>query len=214
MRKMWLALVAVAVLVGVTGASGKFGPLLISTVTPPQSVVFHSGRLSLALERGSDGEANPGPLFYVTPAQGATPDGHPGLYPTGLWAPGDTNHRVLIIRNTGSLDAAVRAVRGELVSGSRLLADRLEVSITTDAAGTRQIARGTLGDLVDHQVLFAPTALSLAPGAAIALHVWVTLPLDAGNDYQGLGAVFSFGIYAEQSRNNNLPPVKPPPELG
>lgn len=39
------------------------------------------------------------PIFYTTPEEGAEPGGLAGLLPTGVWAPGDSRRRTLVVRN-------------------------------------------------------------------------------------------------------------------
>jgi hypothetical protein len=187
--------------------------LYLSDQSAASSTNFSSGKLAIAMERG--GDTSPGPLFYVSQVTGATPAGEPGLLPMGLMAPGDSFHRTLIIRNTGTLDAALVSVSAELTGGSQLLADTLEVRVTTDAAGAQPVAWGTLSQFLAHPQFFATGFVSLPVGAATALHFWVSLPLGTGNALQGLTATVSFGVTAEQSGHNTFPPPpNTPPELG
>jgi hypothetical protein len=212
LRRYWLAVVMAGVLL-TTGQVESKHQVIIWDRTPPQTSTFTAGTLAIALERGG-GDTSPGPLFYGTSFEGQTPDGRPGLLPAGLMAPGDNLHRVLIIRNTGSLDATITRVHAELTDGSIALAQKLQVVMTTDAAGTQQVAWGSLSDFIDRAQFLVPTGLALNRGEELTLHIWIRLPRETGNAYQGLRAVVSFGVTAEQKGHSTPPPPKQPPQLG
>lgn len=73
----------------------------------------------------------PGPMFYTTPSEGATPTepSYDGLKPTGLWAPGDTHIRSLVVYNKGSLDAAIKQVKAEIISDNKNMASQMDVAV-------------------------------------------------------------------------------------
>jgi predicted ribosomally synthesized peptide with SipW-like signal peptide len=198
-------LMLVAALVVVLGVSA--GTLaLFSATSGAANNTFTSGTLSINSVR-DQGDTVPGPMFYITPASGNEGGGN-GLYPTGYWAPGDTNMRVLVVKNTGSLDAWMTGVRASMHAGSsRHLADKLQVKVTTDSAGTAVIASGTMGNFLDADQIF-PSKLSLnaahppLPAISKPLYFWVTLPLDADNSYQNETLVVDFTVYAVQKKNN------------
>lgn len=210
--RYWLAALIAGILLTTRPVESK-QTLILWDRTPPQATALAGGTLAVTIERG--GDSNPGPLFYGTPTEGKTPDGRPGLLPMGLLAPGDTIHRTLVIRNTGTLDALITAASAALTDGSQRLANKLQVVVTTDAAGAQPLVWGPLSEFIKGPQFLAAGAIELKQGAALTLHVWVTLPLDTDNEYQGLRSVISFGIHAEQRRNNTPPPppVKPP-QLG
>ncbi len=54
-----------------------------------------------------------GPMFYTTAEEGMTPDDNRGLKPTGLWAPGDTVVRSLVVHNEGNLDSILYKAEAE-----------------------------------------------------------------------------------------------------
>jgi len=111
--------------------------------------------------------------------------------------------RVLMLRNTGSLDAWLTGVRATMQAGSsRYLADELQVKVTTDAAGTNEIASGTMGDFIANNQMFAPKiALNVGP-VPKPFYFFVSLPLNADNSYQNLTLRVDFTMMAEQKKNN------------
>jgi predicted ribosomally synthesized peptide with SipW-like signal peptide len=195
--KLWLILTAVAVMALGTLA----GTFALFSANAASNNLFTSGTLTLDSYR-DQGDTIPGPMFYTTPTEGQTPGGLPGLYPTGPWAPGDTNHRVLIVKATGSLDAWLTSVGASLDSGSMHLANALTYKVTTDSAGTNIIASGTLGALISGGDATFSTKVSAPVGIPKQLHFWVTLPLSADNSYQGETLRVTFHVNAVQKKNN------------
>ncbi|HWI60524.1 MAG TPA: hypothetical protein VNT75_01660 [Symbiobacteriaceae bacterium] len=212
LRRYWLALLAAGLLFTTQPAESRHKVILWDR-TPQQVSAVAAGTLALAIERGG-GDTSPGPLFYGTSFEGQTPDGRPGLLPTGPLAPGDTIRRTLTVRNTGSLDASVTSVSADLTDGSRLLADAMQVLVTADAAGAQPIAWGSLSEFLARPQFFATGVIDLKPGETATLYVWVSLPLSLGNQYQNLRSVVSFGIHAEQRGHAVPPPPVKPPQLG
>ncbi|MDF2631035.1 MAG: spore coat-associated protein [Symbiobacteriaceae bacterium] len=221
--KFWLTLGAV----GVMALGATAGTLaLFSASTPAANNQFTAGTLQLNSFR-DQGDTVPGPMFYTTPAEGQTPT-QLGLHPTGPWAPGDSWVRVLMVRNTGSLDAWLTSVGASKVSGSDHLAQALRYCIkevpvgmpmpgwnvpqpqcpaTNSAPG--YIAIGHLWDLID-PVGGAPNAfdggniaLNAVPGMPPkAFAFYVSLPLSADNSYQGETLKVNFYMNAVQKKNN------------
>lgn len=98
-------------------------------------------------------------------------------------APGDSGSATLEVTNSGSLELRydlTKALTGDLAAG----ADGLAVNIT-DANGNA---------VGDDRVL--------ASGASETLTVNWSLPIAAGNEYQGDSASLSITADAEQTRNN------------
>lgn len=145
--------------------------------------------LDLTVDR-DNGDTVPGPMFYS--------DENLGLYPTELWYPGYSAHRVMQIENTGSVNAVLDTVRANLQSGSRYFADKLEAKITTDPDGNDVVAAGTLGQFIDGDQAFSPSAISCDVGDLISLHFWVTLPSDADDTYQNQSVVLDFTVHGVQ----------------
>jgi hypothetical protein len=202
MRKKAVLLLASAVALAVGISAGTYA--LFSASTAPADNLFVAGTLEIDSYR-DNGDTIPGPMFYTTPAEGMTSGGDPGLYPTGEWAPGDTNMRVLIIENVGSLDAWLTSVGADMHPGSsEYLADKLDYWVATDAAFTDVVASGKLGDLIDTDVTFSHQIASEVgtPTEIQRLYFKVHLPLDADNTYQDLDLMVDFHVNAVQMKNN------------
>lgn len=205
MRGKLVLTLGVAASIALGASVGTFA--LFSDQTASQNNQIMAGTLSLNSWR-DQGDTVPGPMFYTTPAEGNTGT-QDGLLPTGYWAPGDTHHRVLLVRNTGSLGAWILSLGADMHPGtSQHLADKLEYRVTADSAGTVVLASGILGDLIDTDYTFAPkidlpsSALPVHLRPPKAFHFWVTLPLDADNSYQGETLKVDFHLNAEQKKNN------------
>lgn len=169
---------------------------------------FTAGTVGLHSYRDM-GDTVPGPLFYITPEEGAAGPGKNGRHPTGLWAPGDTVQRVLIVQNDGTLDLLLTTVGADLEAGSEALAAALTYTVTLDKPGTQVVAQGNLADLIASDAAFAtPVHIAAQPNLPlnrrkpIPLYFTVTLPLDADNSLQGEQLKVQFTVSAEQARNN------------
>lgn len=198
LKRVWLlaAAACLAAAIGVGGATMA----LFTAGTPNADNQFTAGTVAIDAQRDM-GDGVPGPMYYLTTASGGNP---PNQYPTGYLAPGTGGeflHRVLQVENVGSLDAKLITLRGTLQSGSKYLADKLTLKVTTDPFGANVIASGTVGSFIDADQTISP-AIELAPGDLANLHFWVEFPLNADNSYQGLTAVVRFTVYAEQLAHN------------
>lgn len=215
--KLWLTLGALGVMaLGVTGGTLA----LFSASSASANNQFTAGTLTLDSVR-DQGDTIPGPMFYTTTAEGTVPPGAPALYPTGPWAPGDSKVRVLIVKNTGSLDAWLTSVGADLAAGSMHLADKLRYCIATTAIAPlapkdaqppcpatngpfpQYIAVGNLGDLInaDHPFDHGQIAMNAGP-LPKSFYFYVSLPLDADNSYQNETLKVNFFINAVQKKNN------------
>lgn len=204
-KKLWLAMGSV-----LTAATvGLGGTLALFSDAAPSSVDFVAGRLCIDAQR-NDGEAIPGPMFYVTPSQGESPGGVPGQYPTGLWAPGDSHQRTLTVSNPtscSSMHAWLDTLQASLQPGSdAMLADKLYVTVTTPQLGTEvTVAEGWLSDF-----LTGPVLLRYPDGSRVPLYLTsnrhmkfhVNFDVTADNSYQGTNLVVDFTVNAEQMPNN------------
>lgn len=204
-KRLWLAMGS-GVLATVIGMGAT---LALFSDAKQSNQNFVGGRLCIDAHR-NDGEAIPGPMFYVTAAQGTTPDGVPGMYPTGLWAPGDSHHRTLTVTNPtscSSMDAWLDSVQASLHPGSDAdLATKLYVQVFTPQVGPEvKVAEGWLSDF-----LAAPVLLRYPGGGRVPLvrsanrHVKfnVLFDLTADNSFQGKELVVDFTIHAVQKKNN------------
>lgn len=193
MKRISILFISIAIVAAMVGGGTM---ALFSDAETSNNNEFTAGTLDLTADRVND--TIPGPMFYTTEDEGQTPDGLPGLNPTGYWKPGDTHHRALQLENIGSIDGCLKHARASLTSGSRHLADKLQVRITTDADGNEVVASATLGQFIDSDQVFNPGPISIYVGDIVNLHFWVTLPSDADNSYQGENLVAGFSVYAEQ----------------
>jgi hypothetical protein len=208
MRQLGLITVAIGLLA--TLAAQFFPPAAeLGAPVPPASLTrtlaFQTGTLALAVERGAPDSPN-GPLFYITAAEGAGPDGTPGQLPTGEWAPGDRFQRTLIVRNTGTLPIVVSGVAVVNLIGSDLAAvAQVEVSTTPTGA---PLTWGTIVELAKLPHLFLGGPQELQPGASMTLYVRTNLDRSVGNIYQGKRIQFDLQVLGEQ-RGAPRPPVPP-----
>ncbi|HWI50923.1 MAG TPA: TasA family protein [Symbiobacteriaceae bacterium] len=207
-KKLLLASAAfLAVAVGVGTTFALFSDSTSSTNN------LTAGTLCLSSER-NDGDPVPGPMFYITPAQGATPPplSLPGSLPTGYWAPGDQHTRTLTIFNPiscSSMNAWLTSVQATMHPGGYLpMADKLWVEILTPqgaSPGDVKVGEGWLS------TFFAgPVAIKYPDNSKIPLNLTanrhmkfrVKFSLDADNSYQGQTLVVDFKVNAEQMPNN------------
>lgn len=203
--KLWLALGA-ATVIALSATAGTFALFTASTANSNNQ--FQAGTLTLSSWR-DQGDTVPGPMFYTTPAEGNT-GVQDGLLPTGVWAPGDQHMRVLLVRNTGSLDGWLSMIGADLAAGSMHLAQKLEYTIRVDNPGGPVISSGILADLINTDVSvpvgtvelksFFPMPVTTRPPKAF--YFFVRLPLDADNSYQGEQLKVDFHLQAVQKKNN------------
>ncbi|MBP1759270.1 MAG: hypothetical protein H6Q63_187 [Firmicutes bacterium] len=101
-----------------------------TTTASPSEGTFVAGTVDIDSYR--DGfDTIPGPMFYTTPDEGATPTepSFNGLKPTGIWTPGDTHIRSLIVYNQGQLDAVLDQAKVEVEEDTAGMAGNMNVAI-------------------------------------------------------------------------------------
>jgi predicted ribosomally synthesized peptide with SipW-like signal peptide len=205
-KKLLLASSAIlAVALGVGTTLALFSDTTASTNT------FTAGTLCLTSER-NDGDTVPGPMFYITPAQGATPPplNLPGTLPTGLWAPGDEHTRTLTVFNPtscSSMNAWLTSVQATMHPGGYLpMANKLWVEVYTPQVGPEvKVGEGWLSDF-----FAGPVPIKYPDNSKIPLNLTsnrhmkfkVKFSLDADNSYQGKTLVVDFMVNAVQMPNN------------
>lgn len=119
-------------IVGVLGISlvGAATFALFNSQVTNNTNTFTAGTVDIDSYR--DGfDTIPGPMFYTTAQEGATPT-HPsylGLKPTGTWVPGDTQIRSLVVYNKGSLDVALKQVQANIESDDANMASKMDVAV-------------------------------------------------------------------------------------
>jgi len=207
-KKMFLAVAALvaslAVGVGTTLA------LFSDSVTGDNDLL--AGKLCLSSDR-NDGEPVPGPMFYVTAAQGATsaPPFMDGQLPTGYWSPGDLHERTLTVFNPltcSSLHAWLTKVSATLKPGSDpMMADKLWVEVWTPSGPGPdvKVAEGWMS-----QFLAGPVPMTYPGGVKIPVFLTgnrhmkfkVNFDLSADNSYQDRTLIVDFTVYGEQMKNN------------
>ena len=148
----------------------------------------------------------PGPMFYISSSD---PVANNGIYPTGLWAPGDSHTRLLNVTNTGSLAGWLSSVQASEITSSSLK-EQLNVEVLApdpnDPATYEMVANAPLDSFLAGPVSLAFSDGSKIPiaanGGAVDLEFKVTLNQSAGNAYQGETEVVTFAVNAVQMKNN------------
>jgi predicted ribosomally synthesized peptide with SipW-like signal peptide len=198
------AVLAVALGVGTTLA------LFSDTATSTNN--FTAGTLCITSER-NDGDPVPGPMFYVTSAQGATPPptSIPGTLPTGLWAPGDTHTRTLTVMNPTScstMGAWLTSIEASMHPGGYLpMANKLWVEIYTPQGGGPDVK---VGEGWLSTFLAGPVPIQYPDTTKIPLYLSsnrhmkfkVHFDIGADNSYQGQTLVVDFKVNSVQMPNN------------
>jgi len=198
-RAFWLA----AFVLFLSLLAGGVSLALFTASAQNAAKTFTAGTVSIEAERDF-GESVPGPMFYTTPQLGQVPSGphagEPGIHPTGLWVPGDSHVRNLIVKNTGSLRAKVVGLRAEC-AGSEDLKNALQVKVVRHIDSVT-LFEGPLSALCGPGwvQLLSPTVIN--PGGFQDFQFVVTLPLEAGNECQEDNLAAQFLLYAEQTKNN------------
>lgn len=181
---------------------------------------FTAGTVDISIDRDM-GDATPGPMFYITNAEGSTPDGIEGMWETGLWMPGKSVTRQLDVRNIGTLQvrlnelkADISSINGadpasspELTALANSFAQNMNVKVYVAGHEDDMLMyNGTLADLLTTKTCITkPPIQALRPGqhpSVMQLCFKVTMSESAGNDLQGIRPVVSFWVGAEQTKNN------------
>jgi len=109
--------------------------------------------------------------------------GSVAVFPAGVYtnlAPGDSGSATLTVHNIGSLDAFVAIDGIDNKSGGLFLGQPNDLQITYD------------------------TSTKIIPaGGSATFDIYYSLPLQAGNEYQGQTGTFDIVVKAVQVKNNN-----------
>lgn len=172
----------------VAGAIGGISLALLSA-RPVAAIGLDLGHVSVISYRGDDNvppqaalSGWAAPMFYTTPAEGADPSPPEGRRPTGLWAPGDTWQRSLVVKN---VDPSVRITLDGIavkLSGELALAEWYSV-LVRDSAG-RTLYAGSLTQMAAHLV-DVTQELSLDPDESETLAFTVHLDINTPQRLQG-----------------------------
>lgn len=205
--KFYLALALVVVMSLLAG--GGTMALFSASGSLQDTEIMTAARLSLTSER-DQGDRVPGPMFYVTAAQGATPSGLAGIFPTGEWAPGDFHVRTLTVFNPASsstLDAWLDSAQASVRSGNAALAGKLWVEVSSPDSNNayQKVAEGWLSTF-----LAGPVPMRFPDGNRLPCYLTgnrqlqfkVTFDSTAGNDLQGATLVVDFSVNGVQMVNN------------
>lgn len=211
-KPFWLAASAVAATAALV-AGGTFA--LFSSETRSADNTFTTGTLCLTSER-NDGDTIPGPMFYMTSAQGETPSGLPGVHPVlgdlpGGWAPGDTVTRTLTVYNPtscSSMNGWLTSVQASLHPGSDAdLAEKLWVEVYTPQGSISEVkvGEGRLSDFVAGAVPIKypgdqPIPIYLTSNRHMKFRV--RFDVDADDSYQNKNLVVDFQVNGVQMKNN------------
>ena len=128
--------------------------------------------------------------------------------PAGTLTPGGTATTRQVIVNTALVPLRYAVASQSTDPDGKGLRDIVEVTITAcDDADTAPLYAGTLGSATagfgDPGIGADPGDRVLAPGERAALCFEVTMPLDAGNDYQGATLATTWTLSAEQAAGNS-----------
>lgn len=205
------ALLALAA-AGAAAAVGAGATLALFTDSKTTALDFAASTLCITAER-DEGDPVPGPMFYITPEQGGTPDGRNGINPTGLWAPGDKHSKTLTVYNPkscSSQDAWLTSVQARLTEGVpnqyEAMADVLHVAVKAPWHGVDTVVgEGSLRQFLQGAVPIRypdGSKIPLILTSNVQMKFEVTFDLDAGNEFQDKTLVVDFLVNAEQVKNN------------
>lgn len=205
--KFYLAL-AMVILMSLLATGGTMA-LFSASTSLQDTEIMTAARLNLTSER-DQGDRVPGPMFYVTGAQGATPAGLEGIYPTGVWAPGDFHVRTLTVYNpstSSSLDAWLDSAQASVRSGNAAMADKLWVEISSPDTNNvyQKVAEGWLA-----QFLASPVNMRFPGGGQVPCYLTgnrqlqfkVTFDRSADDTLQDQTLVVDFSVNGVQMVHN------------
>jgi predicted ribosomally synthesized peptide with SipW-like signal peptide len=165
---------------------------------------FTAGTVDITARRDM-GDPLPGPMFYTTLEEGKTPTGGVPNWPTGLWHPGKSEIRTLIVENTGSLDAYLDGLSAVISNIddpaiAQEFAGEMDVLVKQQTAPSLVLYDGPLSGLISGKAP-ALNKIPISAGGVWNLDFKVTMHKDAGNNLQGLVPKVAFSVYAIQKAN-------------
>lgn len=196
----WVSAVA-SFLALVAGVSTGIFLGIISTPTPAWAETFTFDRVSVISWRSGgdsvlDSVTTTGwaaPMFYGTPAEGASPGPPEGRLPTGVWAPGDTVQRSLTLKNINP-DFSMQLDSLEVkLTGDMGLAPFYRLVVT--GPDNEALYSGQLPEYASGPVSFQHPLL-LQPGAEISLTFTASLDRETDQQYQGKTVRADVLVYA------------------
>lgn len=176
---------------------------LLSDSTVNNNNVFTTGKVDITANRDL-GDPIPGPMFYTNKAEGLTPDGKVPNWETGLWYPGKSVTRTLIVTNLDdSVNAKIDGISAFLhnINDSAIaqeFANNMTVVVKPQAMPDKVLYSGKLSDLLSGRVSTL-NELPISPTGIWYLDFTVTMDRNAGNTLQGIVPKVDFSIYASQN---------------
>jgi len=172
---------------------------------------FTAGTVDIYAVR-DQGDTVPGPMFYTTAEQGTTPDGQPGLRPTGLWAPGYQFSRQLDVYNYSTTTVRLTKLRADMDPASDIKPGSAAYTEFINKMNVKVVLSGDSATLYDGPLSgllngwydidpqdIVPIAAKVN-GVTPCAHLTFTCSLDssAGNVLQGVNPVVDFSLFAQQ----------------
>jgi len=121
----------IMILIGVLGLmSGYYTMGLFTDSSSTEGNSFSTGTIEINSYRGGFDTISD-PMFYTSREEGNTLGipAYEGCKPTGLWMPGKSVIRSLLVYNGGNMDAAVEQVKADILEDNQNLAAEMVVKI-------------------------------------------------------------------------------------
>lgn len=195
-------------------AAGAVGGITLAILATPLPA-FTFNQVTVVSWRGQGDAVPPGvetsgwaaPMFYPTPAEGAVPDQPEGVYPTGLWAPGDLFSRALMVRNVEAEHMVRLEGLGVRLRGDESLAPWFQVTVT----GTHDqvLYEGKLSEFTAADYIVFAEAVELLRGAQQELVFTLSLDRDTDQRYEGKTVKADFIILASRFQRPTIIDIHP-----
>jgi hypothetical protein len=211
--KRWLWSAALSISVGL-GLAGGLALAVFTTPTPAWAGVFAYNQIAVISWRGGGDSVPaaaatrgwPAPMFYTAPEEGALPGGPEGSRPTGVWAPGDTVSRTLMVKNIDptylvQIDRLQVALQGDMG-----LAPWFSLVVT--GPNEQELYRGSLADLASG-ILTLPSPVVLPRNLEQAVRFEATLNLDTDQGYQGRTVKADLSLWTSPVRGELVIDIHP-----
>lgn len=169
--------------------AGIVGGLALAVLTSPLPA-FSYNQVFVVSWRGGDAvPANvattgwSAPMFYTTADEGASPSGPAGLFPTGVWAPGDTVARTLTVRNTDPGRMMQLTSIGVRLSGDLELSPWMDLTVRDESGAL--LFQGSVSQFTGTTDIPFAHPVTLRLGAQTDLIFGVSLSRDTDQRHQG-----------------------------
>lgn len=202
-KRVLLLSLAVILLCGLVGGATY---ALFSDQATNSNNTFAAGTVKVNADRNL-GDPVPGPMFYTTRDEGNFNDPTWLVdHATGLWYPGKSETRQLIIKNDGTLHFRIRGLSAALTGISdpaiaTQFAGEMNVKIYVSNDANSVLYNGSLATLLTgEQTVLHPPGPFIGVGANEHLSFQVTMT-DTGypqNNLQGITPLVAFNVFVEQ----------------